>query len=107
MLRQVFANLLGNAVKFSKPGRTAVIEVGGWTENKQNVYYTRDNGIGFSTEYADKIFDVFERLHTSGKVEGTGVGLAIVKRIIDRHGGKIWVQSKVDEGTTFHFSIPR
>ncbi len=107
MFRQVFANLLSNAVKYSKPRETIVIEVGGWAEEQRNVYYVKDNGIGFPAEYADKIFEVFERLHTSEEFEGTGVGLAIVKRVIDQHGGEVWVHSKVDGGTTFYFSIPR
>ena len=107
MFRQVFANLLSNAVKYSKPRETATIEVGGWAEEQRNVYYVKDNGIGFPAKYADKIFEVFERLHTSEEFEGTGVGLAIVKRVIDRHGGEVWVHSKVDGGTTFYFSIPR
>ena len=107
MFRQVFANLLSNAVKYSKPRETIVIEVGGWTDKEKKVYYVKDNGIGFPAEYADRVFEVFERLHTSEEFEGTGIGLAIVKRVIDRHGGEVWVHSKVDEGTTFYFSIPR
>ncbi len=107
MFRQVFANLLSNAVKFSKPRKTTVIEVGGWTEDEKNVYYVKDNGIGFSIDNVNRIFEVFERLHTSEEFEGTGVGLAIVKRVINRHGGEVWVNSKVDEGTTFYFSISR
>jgi len=107
MLRQVFANLMSNAIKYSRPRETAVIEVGGWTEKEKNVYYVKDNGIGFPMEYADGIFEVFERLHTAEKFEGTGVGLAIVKRVIVRHSGEVWVQSKVDGGSTFYFSIPK
>ena len=107
MITQVLVNLLSNAIKYTQLRETAVIEVGGWTEKEKNVYYVRDNGIGFPAEYADRIFEVFERLHTSEKFEGTGVGLAIVKRVIDRHGGVVWAEGKVGEGATFHFTIPR
>jgi len=107
MVKQVFANLLSNAIKYSRPRETSVIEVGGWAEKEKNVYYVKDNGIGFPVEDADRIFEVFERLHPSEEFEGTGVGLAIVKRVIDRHGGEVWAQSKVDGGTTFYFSIPK
>jgi PAS domain S-box-containing protein len=106
MLRQVFANLLGNAVKYSRPREPAVIEVGGWTANEKNVYYVKDNGVGFPAERADRIFKVFERLHTSEEFEGTGLGLAIVKRVGELHGGEVWAHSKVDEGAVFYFSIP-
>ncbi len=106
MVRQAFVNLLSNAIKYSKPREAAVIEVGGWIENGKNVYYVKDNGIGFPAEHADRIFDLFERLHTSQELEGTGVGLAIVKRVIERHGGEVWAQSKIDGGATFYFSIP-
>jgi PAS domain S-box-containing protein len=106
MIKQVLVNLLSNAVKYSKPERPVDIEVGGWVEKGKNIYYVKDNGIGFQMEYADKIFEVFERLHSSGEFEGTGIGLAIVKRVIHRHGGEVWAEAKINEGATFYFSLP-
>ena len=88
MITQAMVNLLANAVKYTRPGKTAVIEVGGRTEGSETVYYVKDNGIGFDERYAEKIFGVFERLHSADDYEGTGIGLAIVKRIIERHGGR-------------------
>jgi PAS domain S-box-containing protein len=106
MLRQVFANLLLNAVKFTKTRETPVIEIGGYNEDSKNIYYVKDNGVGFDMRYKDKLFGVFQRLHSGEEFEGTGIGLAIVQRILNRHGGQIWAEGKVNEGATFYFTLP-
>jgi light-regulated signal transduction histidine kinase (bacteriophytochrome) len=106
MLRQVFANLLGNAVKYSRRSDPAVIEIGcDGQEEGSTVIYVRDNGAGFDMKYADKLFGVFQRLHRADEFEGTGIGLATVRRIISRHGGRTWAEGSVNAGATFYFTL--
>jgi light-regulated signal transduction histidine kinase (bacteriophytochrome) len=105
LLRQVFYNLLDNSIKYTRNREKAEIEIGWTQDDGSTVYFVRDNGVGFDMEYAAKLFDVFQRLHLSEDFEGTGVGLAIVKRIIQRHDGKIWVEAAEDKGATFFFSL--
>jgi len=107
MLREVFMNLFQNCVKFTRPRPTAEIGVGGNEEPEATVYYVKDNGIGFPQEQAKRLFQPFERLHSSNEFEGTGIGLAIVRRIIERHGGRVWAESKPDQGATFYFTIAK
>jgi len=106
MLRQVFANLIGNAIKFSRTRKDPVVEVGSKPGNGEITYYIKDNGAGFDARYAHKLFGVFQRLHSEEEYEGTGVGLALVHRVIHRHGGRVWAESKLGEGATFSFSLP-
>jgi two-component system sensor histidine kinase/response regulator len=106
MIYQVFFNLLSNAIKFTKLKEAAVVEVGSYSDGSKNVYYVKDNGVGFDMQYANKLFCAFQRLHTEKEFEGTGIGLAIVKRIVNRHDGKIWAEGKINEGATFYFTLP-
>jgi len=106
LLRQVWVNLLTNALKFTRERDNARIEITGWQESEEIVYSIKDNGTGFDMQYADKLFGVFQRLHTEPKYEGTGVGLAIIERIIRRHNGRVWAEGRVGHGATFYFSIP-
>lgn len=121
MIRQVFANLISNALKFTAKRADAVIEAGSMAADsgpgtvssgrdkdidKQNIYYLKDNGVGFDMHYSDRLFGVFQRLHSSEEFEGTGIGLAIVKRIISKHGGSVWAEGRPGEGATFYFKLP-
>jgi len=106
MMRRVIVNLLSNAIKFTRQKATALIEVGAKTEGTETVFYVKDNGAGFDMKYADKLFGVFQRLHGVAEFEGTGIGLAVVKRIVARHGGRVWAEGRIDEGATICFSIP-
>jgi len=106
MLRQVFVNLLSNALKFTKGREIAMIEVGFRQEENEGFYYVKDNGVGFDMRYVDKLFGVFQRLHTVEEFEGSGIGLALVKRIITRHNGKVWADGIVNQGVCFYLSIP-
>ncbi len=105
LMKQVFMNLLSNAVKYSRRQEHAVIQIGQSMQNGERVIFIRDNGAGFEMQYADKLFGVFQRLHKARDFEGTGVGLAIVQRIIRKHGGRIWAEAAVNQGATFFFSL--
>ena len=107
MMRQLWMNLLSNAIKFSAHRNQAVISVSCQEEENRLIYCMKDNGAGFDMKYKDKLFGVFQRLHSQKEFEGTGVGLALVQRLIHRHGGKVWAHGKVDNGAAFYFSLPR
>jgi PAS domain S-box-containing protein len=106
LMRQVFFNLIGNAIKFSSQKSNCVIEVNYSSNEEENIYFVKDNGAGFDMAYYHKLFGVFQRLHSTSEFEGTGVGLAIVKRIILRMKGRVWAEGKVNEGAAFYFSLP-
>lgn len=107
MFRVVFGNLVSNAVKYSKGRDPAIVEIGARPEPTETVYFVKDNGVGFQMEYAHKLFGVFQRLHRSEEFEGTGVGLALVQRIVQRHGGRVWAEGRVGAGATISFALPR
>jgi len=106
LVTQVWINLISNAIKYSAKNENPKIEIGSIQYENEIVHYVKDNGAGFDMKYANKLFGVFQRLHTATEFEGSGVGLAIVKRIISKHGGRVWAESKPNEGATFYFSLP-
>jgi len=105
-IKQAYANLLANAVKFSKFQNPTFIEVGGYEDGNEDIYFVKDNGVGFNMAYYNKLFGIFQRLHKEDSFEGTGIGLAIVKSIINRHDDRVWAEGKEGEGATFYFSLP-
>ncbi|HLK47394.1 MAG TPA: ATP-binding protein [Bryobacteraceae bacterium] len=105
LLKQVFMNLLSNALKYTRRREIAIVEIGAREQEGEWVYFVRDNGAGFDMRYRDKLFTVFQRLHLAGEFEGIGVGLSVVQRIVQRHGGRIWAEAEVDRGATFYFTV--
>jgi light-regulated signal transduction histidine kinase (bacteriophytochrome) len=106
LIRTVLANLISNAIKFTRPRETGEIEIGCKNKEGETIIFIRDNGVGFNPAYSDKLFHIFKRLHHSNDFEGTGIGLANVRQIINRHGGKVWADGVLDKGATFSFSLP-
>ncbi|HYK82685.1 MAG TPA: ATP-binding protein [Gemmatimonadales bacterium] len=106
LLRQVLVQLIGNAFKFTRGRPDARIDIGARREGGEMVYYVRDNGVGFDMRYANKLFGIFQRLHRVDEFEGSGVGLALVQRIVHRHGGRVWAEGRANEGATFYFTLP-
>lgn len=105
-IQQVLINLISNAIKFTRNREEARIEFGSLPDSNEYTYYIRDNGVGFDMRYANKLFGVFQRLHTVTEFEGTGIGLALVHRIINRHRGRVWAEGEVNAGATFYFTLP-
>jgi light-regulated signal transduction histidine kinase (bacteriophytochrome) len=106
LLTQVFTNLISNAVKFTQRTEHALVEIGSRREDGSTVFFVRDNGAGFDMQYAGQLFTLFRRLHRQDEFSGTGVGLSLSQRVVQRHGGRIWAEGAVNEGATFFFSLP-
>jgi len=106
LLLQVWVNLLSNALKYTNPRPVSKIWISGQQEGSEVIYFVKDNGVGFDMKYADKLFGVFQRLHTKDEFEGVGIGLSLIQRIVLRHGGRVWAESQVNEGATFYFALP-
>ena len=106
LLRQVWVNLIGNAVKYSGKAPHPAVQISGEQAGAESCYRVRDNGVGFDMQYADKLFGVFQRLHRADEFSGTGVGLAIVHRVVSRHGGRVWAEGTVGHGAVFSFALP-
>ena len=106
LITQVFQNLLSNAIKFTRRTDAPVIEVGYEKGSGEDIYFVRDNGVGFDMQHAQKLFGTFQRLHAANEFEGSGIGLATVQRIIARHGGRVWAEAKPNDGATFYFALP-
>ncbi|MDP3065347.1 MAG: ATP-binding protein [Methanobacteriaceae archaeon] len=107
LLTQVFQNLLSNSIKFTREKNPALVEVGAQEDEDKITYYVRDNGAGFDMKYVEKLFGLFQRLHSPEEFEGTGVGLSIVQRIVKRHGGRVWGESELDKGASIYFTLPK